>query len=323
MKVFVTGGAGYVGGVTTELLLDRGHEVTIFDNLGRGHRSALDPRAAFIPGDLRRSQEICQALRETRPDAVLHFAACALVGESMKHPWMYYENNVIGGLNLLNAAREADVGIFIFSSTCATYGTPSRMPISEDTPQCPENPYGESKLALERALTWFERIEGRRCVLLRYFNACGATEERGEDHDPETHLIPLVLRVPLGQRESIDIYGTDYDTPDGTCIRDYIHVSDLAEAHVKALESSASGPFNLGTGIGYSVRQVIDAARRLTGHPIPARECQRRPGDPPTLVAEARRAAEVLDWRPRRSDLERIVADAWAWHRRNPDGYAD
>lgn len=321
MRVLVTGGAGYIGSVTSELLLDNGYEVCVFDNLGRGHRRAIDPRATFIEGDLCDAASIRTAMMEVQPEAVLHFAAFALVGESMETPRMYFENNVQGGLNLASAMLDADVKKIVFSSTCATYGQPDRVPITEDTPQCPENPYGESKLMFEKALEWYRELNGIKPVFLRYFNACGATERFGEDHEPETHLIPLVLQVAEGRRDSVQIFGDDYETPDGTCIRDYIHIVDLACAHMLALEREVTGAFNLGTGTGHSVREVIEACRAVTGHPIPAKVAPRRPGDPATLVAAAEKARQFLDWRPVKSDMRSIVESAWRWRQANPTGY--
>lgn len=323
MNILVTGGAGYIGSVTCETLLDRGHRVAVFDHLGRGHRAAVDPRAAFVAGDLREAGPIRAALLEARPDAVLHFAALALVGESMERPGLYFQNNVAGSLNLLEAMREAGVAPIVFSSTCATYGLPERVPMTEDLPQRPENPYGESKLATERMLRWYEALHGMRPACLRYFNACGATRRFGEDHRPETHLVPNVLRAALGRAPFVPVYGADYDTPDGTCVRDYIHVSDLAEAHVLALERGARGAFNLGNGSGFSVRQVIEAAREVTGLPIPERALPRRPGDPPRLVASAERARRELGWAPRHPQIRTMIEHAWAWHRAHPDGYPD
>ena len=322
MKVLVTGGAGYIGSITVELLLDRGHEVTVFDNLERGHRPALDDRAALIEGDLRQRDAIQDAMQSVRPGAVMHFAAYALVGESMQHPERYFYNNLAGGLNLADAMHDAGVGQVVFSSTCATYGRPQAVPITEEEDQEPENPYGESKLALERALRWYEQIHGIKSVFLRYFNAAGATEKFGEDHDPETHLIPLVLKVALGKRDRVSVFGDDYDTPDGTCIRDYVHIVDLAEAHILALEGGHSGAFNLGNGSGHSVKQVIETARAVTGRDIPAETAERRPGDPPKLVAANARARNILGWKPKMGDLESIIGSAWAWHRKHPDGYA-
>jgi UDP-glucose 4-epimerase len=322
MKLLVTGGAGYIGSVTSELLLDAGHEVCIFDNFGRGHREAVDARAELIEGDLCHAADIRDAMRIVQPEAVLHFAAFALVGESMEYPERYFTNNVIGGIHLADAMVENGCRKIIFSSTCATYGQPDVMPMTEELPQRPTNPYGESKLMFEKVLAWYQQLKGIEPVFLRYFNACGATEKCGEDHDPETHLIPLVLQVPLGQRERVSIFGDDYDTPDGTCIRDYIHIVDLAKAHILALKPGLTGPFNLGTGQGFSVRQVIDVAREVTGHPIPAQTADRRPGDPARLVAGADRAREVLGWQPRYPDLHTIVEHAWNWHRAHPNGYA-
>jgi UDP-glucose 4-epimerase len=322
MKVLVTGGAGYIGSVTTELLLDAGHVVTVFDNLSRGHREAIDPRAGFIAGDLCDRDVIHAAMQQVRPDAVLHFAAFALVGESMETPSMYFANNVTGGLHLADAMVSAGVSKIVFSSTCATYGQPERVPIVEDEPQRPQNPYGESKLMLEKVLDWYRHIHGIQPVFLRYFNACGATQRYGEDHDPETHLIPLILRVPLGQREKIMIFGDDYDTPDGTCLRDYIHIIDLAYAHILALEKAVVGAFNLGTGRGHSVLEVIEACREVTGHAIPAAVVPRRPGDPARLIASADKAGRELGWYAKHGDIRGIVESAWRWHLAHPHGYA-
>lgn len=321
MKVFLTGGAGYIGSVTSELLLDEGHEVVVFDNLGRGHREALDPRATFIEGDLRDRESVADAMAEVKPDAVVHFAAYALVGESMEKPEMYFRNNVVGGINLAEAMIENGVKKIVFSSTCATYGQPDIVPITEDEIQKPQNPYGESKLMFEHTLKWHQQIRGLKPVFLRYFNACGATDKYGEDHDPETHLIPIVLQVALGQRENIKIYGDDYNTLDGTCIRDYIHIVDLARAHILALEKDVTGPFNLGTGNGNSVLEVIEACREVTGHPIPAELAPRRPGDPDKLIAGAKKANNVLGWIPEHADIKTIVASAWKWHQAHPNGY--
>ncbi len=321
MKVMVTGGAGYIGSGTTELLLDQRHEVVVFDNLERGHRKAVDERARLIVGDLLNGEQIGKAMADVKPDAVMHFAALALVEESMHDPLLYYRNNVRGGINLLDAMERYGVGKIIFSSTCATYGVPQEIPIPETHPQVPINPYGDSKLLFEHVLDWFQRQKGVQSVYLRYFNACGATAKFGEDHDPETHLIPLVLRVALGQREHVKIFGDDYETPDGTCIRDYIHIRDLADAHILALQKDHSGPFNLGNGDGYSVKQVIDVARKVTGHDIPAVRAQRRAGDPPRLIGSADRARKLLGWKPRFADLHAIIGDAWQWHQEYPRGY--
>ena len=321
MKILLTGGSGYIGSVTTELLCDDGHAVTVFDNLERGHVEAVDPRARLIVGDLREPQPIRDAMRDLKPDAVVHFAAYALVGESMQEPLKYFENNVGGGLHLLDAMLRTGVKKIIFSSTCATYGQPDVLPMTEALPQRPTNPYGESKLMFETALRWEQARRGIQPTFLRYFNACGATEKYGEDHEPETHLIPNVLKVALGQAPAVPVFGDDYDTPDGTCIRDYIHVVDLARAHILALEKDVSGPFNLGTGTGFSVQQVIETCRAVTGHPIPADVSPRRPGDPAGLVAGADKAKDVLGWKPRYPDLKTIVQHAWNWHRAHPRGY--
>lgn len=321
MKVFVTGGAGYIGSVTTELLLDAGHGVTVFDNLGRGHREAVDPRAALVEGDLLDAAGLAAAMKRVRPDAVMHFAAFALVGESMAHPGMYFTNNVAGGVNLADAMVAAGARRIVFSSTCATYGHPDRVPITEDVAQRPVNPYGESKLMFEKVLSWYERIHGLQPVFLRYFNACGATKKFGEDHEPETHLIPNVIKVALGQQEKIKVFGNDYKTPDGTCIRDYIHIVDLAQAHILALQGSQTGAFNLGTGQGFSVREVVEVVREVTGRKIPEEIAPRRAGDPDRLVAGAERARSVLGWKPAHSDLRSIVRSAWEWHQAHPHGY--
>lgn len=322
MKVLVTGGAGYIGSVTAERLLEAGHEVTVFDNLERGHRPAVHPGARFVQGDLRDAESISSALAQARPEAVMHFAAYALVGESMVKPEMYFRNNVGGGLHLCEAARRHDVRQIVFSSTCATYGLPDRIPITEDAPQVPVNPYGESKLMLEKILSWYGHGHGLRAVFLRYFNACGATRRFGEDHDPETHLIPNVLDTALGRHPAVSIYGDDYDTPDGTCRRDYVHIEDLAEAHIRALRHKSSAAFNLGTGRAHSVREVIQAAREVTGAAIPVRVEPRRPGDPATLVASAEKARKLLGWEPKTTDLRDIIRSAWEWRRTHPRGYA-
>lgn len=322
MKVLVTGGAGYIGSITTACLLDAGHAVCVFDNLETGHRAAIDPRADVVEGDLRDPQAIASAMRQAAPEAVLHFAAYALVGESMQTPQRYFGNNVAGGLNLLEAMRMQQVRRIVFSSTCAVYGEPQGRLLDESMMPDPLNPYGESKRMFERMLEWYRRLHGFHPVCLRYFNACGASAERGEDHDPETHLIPLVLQVALGKRPSLAIFGDDFNTPDGTCVRDYVHVLDLAAAHVAALTVEDHGVFNLGTGRGASVREILACARRVTGQPIPAEVVQRRPGDPTSLVARAEKARERLGWIPRHSGLDTILASAWAWHRAHPGGYA-
>lgn len=323
MKVFVTGGAGYIGSVCVEELLNDGHAVTVWDNLSEGHRQAVDPRARFVQGCLSDRTALLAALKEAKAEAVLHFAAHALVGESMTNPAKYFRNNVAWGQNLLDAALEAGVRKFVFSSTCATYGPPDRVPMTEDLPQRPINPYGESKLMFERMLQWYRQIHGLEFVAFRYFNAAGATARYGEDHRIETHLIPNVLKVPLGLAPQCEIFGNDYPTPDGTCIRDYIHIVDLAQAHMLAMQPGKNGFFNLGNGEGYSVRQVIKACEAVSGQPIKALERARRPGDPPRLVAAAERAISELGWKPKYPRLEDIVSTAWNWHRQNPKGYGE
>jgi UDP-glucose 4-epimerase len=323
MNVFVTGGAGYIGSICTEELLGAGHQVTVYDDLSEGHRSAVDPRARFVPGRPEESNHLLNAVREARPEAVIHFAASALVGESMINPAKYFLNNVVNGLKLLEAARVGGVGKFVFSSTCATYGPPDRVPMTEDLPQRPINPYGESKLMFERMLHWYHELHGLEFVAFRYFNAAGASARCGEHHRVETHLIPNVLKVPLGQKPHCEIFGTDYGTPDGTCIRDYIHIRDLAQAHMLALAPGKQGFFNLGNGDGYSVREVIRMCEKVTGQSIPALERPRRPGDPPRLVASAAKAIRELGWKPQFRSLEDIITSAWAWHKAHPLGYTD
>ncbi len=323
MKVFVAGGAGYIGSVCVEHLLDHHYHVVVFDNLSEGHRKAIDPRAEFIEGDLRDFDNVKAALDEVRADAVMHFAANALVGESMQQPEKYFRNNVAAGINLLEAMLLSNTRRIVFSSTCATFGTPQRIPIDETLPQIPINPYGESKLIFEKILKWYSEIHGFKCVALRYFNAAGASEKYGEDHRIETHLIPNILKVALGQRDHVEIYGTDYDTQDGTCVRDYIHIKDLAQAHRLALGLSTSGFFNLGTGGGTSVREVISCCEKITGKSIPVVERPRRPGDPARLIAASEKARVELGWRPEYQEIEPIVKSAWAWHCAHPFGYED
>ncbi len=323
MHIFVTGGAGYIGSICVEELLALGHKVTIFDNLSEGHRLAVDPRATLVEGDLQTPGAVEAALRQAAPDAVMHFAANALVGESMENPSKYFRNNVYGGLNLLDAMVATGVKRFVFSSTCATFGPPERVPIDESLPQRPINPYGESKLMFEKILRWYDEIHGIRFVALRYFNAAGATEAYGEDHRVETHLIPNILKVALGQKEHVEIYGTDYETPDGTCIRDYIHIVDLAQAHILALGVEKSAFYNLGTGGGTSVRKVIATCERVTGKPIRVVEKPRRPGDPPLLIAGSEKIKRELGWQPKYESIEKIIQSAWAWHVKHPHGYGD
>src|SRR3954471_24004847 len=323
MKILVVGGAGYIGSVCAELLLDEGHAVAVFDNLSEGHRTAIDPRAEFIEGDLQRFAEVESALAKFQPDAVMHFAASALVGESMQNPSKYFRNNVANGLNLLDAMIATGVNRLVFSSTCAIFRPPEQGPIDETLPKRPINPYGESKLAFEGVLRWYGEIHGLRFVSLRYFNAAGASNNFGEQHRIETHLIPNVLKVALGQKPHVEIYGTDYDTPDGTCIRDYIHILDLSQAHILALGSAKSDFYNLGTGGGTSVREVIDACRKVTGHEIPVVEKPRRPGDPPRLIAASDKIQRELGWHPQFQNLEAIIESAWRWHQKFPNGYGN
>jgi UDP-glucose 4-epimerase len=323
VKILVAGGAGYIGSICSELLIDEGHEVAIFDNLTEGHRRAVDPRAELIEGDLSDRAQIEAALKRTKAEAVMHFAASALVGESMENPSKYFRNNVSNGLNLLDAMIAADVRRLVFSSTCATFGPPERVPIDETLPQRPINPYGESKLAFERILRWYDEIHGLKFVALRYFNAAGASKNFGEDHRIETHLIPNILRVALGQKSHVEIYGTDYETPDGTCIRDYIHILDLSQAHILALNAPKSEFYNLGTGGGSSVREVIDTCRKITGHEIPVVEKPRRAGDPPRLIAASAKIKRELGWEPRFQQLDAIIESAWEWHQKFPHGYQD
>ena len=323
MNVFVTGGAGYIGSICVEELLNAGHAVIVYDDLSEGHRSAVDPRAHFVAAQPRDPEDVIGAVQSAKPDAILHFAANALVGESMTNPGKYFRNNVGNGVNLLEAARLAGVRKFVFSSTCATYGPPDRVPMTEDLPQRPINPYGESKLMFEKILPWYHQIFGLEFVAFRYFNAAGATEKYGEHHRVETHLIPNVLKVALGQKTHCEIFGTDYPTPDGTCIRDYIHIVDLAQAHILAMAPGKQGFYNLGNGDGYSVREVIRVCEQVTGQRIVAVEKPRRPGDPPKLVASAQRAMQELGWKPRLAKIQDIVASAWRWQKAHPHGYPD
>ena len=325
--VLVTGGAGYIGSVVVEALVARGTErVVVLDDLSKGHRAAVVAPARLEVGDIADRDLVVRLCKDNGLDAIVHLAASSLVGESVQAPAKYYENNVRKGVALLDAAVAAGVQRFVLSSTAAVYGEPARTPIDEDVPTIPTNPYGDTKLALERALHWYEVAYGLRYASLRYFNAAGATERNGERHDPETHLIPIVLDVARGLRPEVGIFGTDYPTPDGTCIRDYIHVSDLANAHVLALDAlreRGSRIYNLGCGGGYSVRQVIDAAREVTGREIKTAERPRRAGDPAVLVASSERIRRELGWAPARQDVRAIVNDAWAWLQRNPQGYSE
>lgn len=327
MAILVLGGAGYIGSHTALELVKAGNEVVIADNLVTGYRKAIPEGAKFYEGDLRDFDFLNKLFQQEKIDAVIHFAAYSLVGESVTNPLKYYDNNLYGTKVLLKAMVKNNVGKIVFSSTAATYGEPENIPILETDRTCPTNPYGETKLAMEKMFKWTAEAHGLRYVSLRYFNACGADESGtiGEAHNPESHLIPLILQVPNGKRETISIYGTDYDTPDGTCIRDYIHVTDLAQAHILAVQYLNNGGesdiFNLGNGVGYSVREVIETARKVTGHPIPATETSRRAGDPARLVASSEKAKSVLGWKPVHDSLEEIIASAWNWHKNHPNGY--
>ncbi|WP_047857434.1 UDP-glucose 4-epimerase GalE [Archangium gephyra] len=322
MKVMVTGGAGYIGSVVTEELLRGGDQALVYDSLYKGHREAVVEGATFVKGDLLDTALLRETLVQHKIEAVVHMAADSLVGESVKVPAKYYRNNVLGGLSLLDAMREADVKVLVFSSTAAVYGEPAKQPIEESDPTQPTNPYGETKLAFERALRWYDGAHGLKYVSLRYFNAAGATGRSGERHDPETHLIPIVLQAAAGLRPDVTVFGDDYPTPDGTCVRDYIHVVDLAQAHILALHALATGHpssiYNLGCGgEGYSVKQVIDCARRVTGREIPVTKGPRRAGDPAVLIASSARIMRELGWKPTQQKLDSIVESAWRWMQRN------
>ena len=325
MRILVTGGAGYIGSVVVEELIREGDQVTVLDNLYQGHRAAVHPQAEFVPADLADAAAVNNLFARQSFDAVMHFASNSLVGESVQHPLKYVGDNVANGINLLQAMHQHGVRRFILSSTANLFDQPEELPITEEERIIPGSPYGESKFILERMLHWLDRIYGLRYAALRYFNAAGATPERGEDHSPETHLIPLVLQVALGQREQIQVYGNDYPTRDGTCVRDYIHVIDLAQAHILALRALDEGSltYNLGNGQGYTVREVIETARQVTGHPIPSVDTPRRPGDPPELVAGSDKIRQDLGWQPRFPDLYDIVQSAWDWHQNHPQGYED
>jgi UDP-glucose 4-epimerase len=327
MNILVTGGAGYIGSIVTEELIRRGHSVVAFDNLTTGHQAAVHPEATFVAGDLADRAGVRSLFDDHEVEAVMHFASNTLVGESMERPFLYVGENVTNGLNLLQEAVSHGVRRFILSSSANLFDQPQRIPIDESERIIPGSPYGESKFILERILHWLDRIHGFRYAALRYFNAAGAspTGERGEYHDPETHLIPLILQVALGQRDHIVIFGDDYPTRDGTCVRDYIHVSDLAQAHILALQALDAGSrtYNLGNGRGFTVREVIETCREVTGHPIPSEVGSRRPGDPATLVASSNRIRRELGWEPRYPALRTIVEHAWEWHRTHPHGYSD
>jgi UDP-glucose 4-epimerase len=324
MRVLVTGGAGYIGSVVTEQLVSDGNQVVVYDNLSKGHRGAVVPGAEFVEADLFDADTLKQTLHEKQIEAVIHMAASSLVGESVENPYKYYHNNVIASLKLLDAMLACDVKRLVFSSTAAVYGEPELQPIEETVATNPTNPYGETKLAFEHALKWFDRANGLRYASLRYFNAAGATEHCGEDHDPETHIIPITLQAAAGKRPRVEIFGEDYPTPDGTCVRDYIHVIDLARAHIQALEALSDGSriYNLGCGgAGYSVNEVIETARRVTGKEIPTHVGPRRAGDPATLVASSDRIKSELGWQPQFQDLGLIIESAWLWMQQHPDGY--
>ena len=326
MRVLVTGGAGYIGSVVVEELLNDGHHVVVYDNLAKGHRASVPPNAKFIQNDLLETQHLTGALRENQIEAVIHMAAESLVGESVAQPEKYYRTNVIGGLSLLSAMREAEVKRLVFSSTAAVYGEPEKQPIEETDGTNPTNPYGETKLAFERALRWHEQAHEIRCASLRYFNAAGATERCGEWHDPETHLIPLVLQAASGARPEVGIFGDDYPTRDGTCVRDYIHVIDLARAHVLALKilDERSAIYNLGCGgDGYTVRDVINTAAEVTGRAIATKIVARRAGDPAVLIASSDRIKAELGWAPQFQDLRKIIGSAWQWAQAHPRGYSE
>jgi UDP-glucose 4-epimerase len=326
MRILVTGGAGYIGSVITEELLTNGHEPVVYDNLSKGHRASVDARAEFIQADLADGKTLRETLSDKKIEAVIHLAADSLVGESVEHPAKYYRNNVVAGFEMLDAMRDCDVRRLVFSSTAAVYGEPEKQPIAETDRTSPTNPYGETKLAFEAALPWYERAYGLRYASLRYFNAAGATERCGEWHDPETHLIPLVLQAAAGMRGEVAVYGDDYPTRDGTCIRDYVHVVDLARAHILALQilDERSAIYNLGCGgEGYSVEEVIETARLVTGREIPTSVAPRRVGDPVVLIASSEKIKMELGWQPQFQDLRVIIHSAWDWLVEHPQGYAD
>ena len=325
MKVFITGGAGYIGSATANYLIENGHEVTIFDSLSKGHLAAVPKQAKFIQGYLGNREELTAALTSDKFDAVMHFAAHTEAGESMKDPSSFFENNVVNSSILIDEVFKAGIPKFVLSSTAAIFQS-NDEPINEQSPIDPQNFYGYTKLMIEQTLEWYRKLKGLRYACLRYFNAAGGYPNRGEAHSPESHLIPLVLQVALGQREKIMIYGTDYPTPDGTCIRDYIHIQDLAQAHLlalKGLDNTDHLTYNLGNGEGYSVREIIETAREVTGHPIPAEEAPRRPGDAPRLIASSDKIKQDLGWEPKIGDIKEIIASAWEWHSSHPHGYAD
>lgn len=323
MRVFVTGGAGYIGSVGVEKLVDAGHEVIVFDNLRTGNRAAVSPDAKFVEGDLRSGGLVADLLLDLKPDAIMHFAAATIVPESVSKPDIYFGINTVGGFNLLEGARLAGVDKFIFSSTAAVYGAPEHLPIPEDEPKRPMSPYGAAKLMFEQMLDAYSVAYGMRWIAFRYFNVAGATQVHGEDHRPETHLIPNALLAVAGRRPPLDVFGTDYPTRDGTAIRDYVHVEDLIDAHLAGLDriERVSGPFNLGTANGASVAEVIAAVGAVTDREVPHILRDRRAGDPPLLLADAARARDLLEWQPRRSTLDQMIGSAWDWMERNPAGY--
>lgn len=329
MAILVCGGAGYIGSHTVAELIEKGKEVIVFDNLQKGHKSAVAENVKLYVGDLRNNEELERVFVENNIEAVIDFAADSLVGESVTEPLKYYNNNVYGTLCLLEKLRKYNVEYIVFSSTAATYGEPENIPILEGDRTFPTNPYGETKLAVEKMLKWSDNAYGLKYAVLRYFNAAGAHRNGkiGEDHSPESHLIPIILQVANGQREKIMIFGDDYHTPDGTCIRDYIHVTDLADAHILALENimknRISNIYNLGNGKGFSVKEVIEVARKVTGHSIPGEVASRRAGDPAVLIASSEKITNELNWTPRYNSLEQIIKSAWAWHQNNPNGYND
>ncbi len=327
MKVLVTGGAGYIGSHVVDMLIDRGYEVVVYDNLYTGHEESVHKKATFYKGDLLDRPRLAEVFAAHKFDGILHFASHTLVGESMEKPWLYLRDNVVAASNLLEEAAHQEAKRFILSSTANLFDDPERIPIVAEERIVPGSPYGESKYMIERQLHWMERIHGLKYCCLRYFNASGAHPlgHIGEDHTPEYHLIPIILQVALGQREKLTIFGNDYPTPDGTCIRDYIHVIDLAEAHILALEALADGPsrkYNLGNGKGYSIMEVLQTARDITGHPIPAAVGARRPGDPATLIADSTRIMQELGWHPEFGSLRQIIETAWNWHKSHPKGYS-
>ncbi len=329
MKLLVTGGAGYIGSHVVEMLIERGYEVVVFDNLCAGHRAAVHPKATFVLGDLLDRNALAALFSEHTFDGIMHFASHILVGESMQTPFKYLRDNIDAVTNLLEQATRHEVKRFILSSTANLYDNPEHVPITEDEAVIPGSVYGETKHVAERMLYWMDRIYGLKYVCLRYFNACGAHPKGhiGEDHHPESHLIPITLQVALGKREKLVIYGDDYDTPDGTCIRDYIHVLDLADAHIRAMEALGNGAdsrvYNLGSGTGYSVLEVLETAREVTGHPIPAEVGARRPGDLPKLIADSTRIKKELGWQPEFDNIRVMIETAWNWHRNHPDGFND